>query len=69
MSLKAFHVFFVTVATLFCAGLGGWAVRQGWSPGGDGLMLTIGVSSLAVAVALVIYGVWFLRHMKGVGYL
>ncbi len=64
MSLKAFHVVFVTVATLLAMGVGVWCLRireSGYVP--------IGMVSIGVAVALVVYGVWFLRKMKGVSYL
>jgi high-affinity Fe2+/Pb2+ permease len=64
MSLKAFHVLFVTVATLLTLGFGVWSLRVG-----DASYLSLGVISMAVAAGLVIYGVWFLRKMKGVSYL
>ena len=35
MSLKAFHVFFVSISILFCLGFGWWAL-QGYLVSGDG---------------------------------
>jgi len=64
MSLKAFHVLFVTVATLLTLGFGVWSLRVR-----EAGYLSLGVISMAVAAGLVIYGVWFLRKMKGVSYL
>lgn len=64
MSLKAFHVVFVTMATLLAMGVGVWCLRvqeAGYVP--------LGVVSMAAAAGLVVYGVWFLRKMKGVSYL
>ncbi len=64
MSLKAFHVVFVTVATLF-SGLSGVLCLR--AEGGS--QTTIGVVFMLAAAALIVYGVWFLRKMKGVSYL
>lgn len=64
MSLKAFHVFFVSVATLLAALSGALCLRSD-----SGAQVAIGVVFLATAAALVVYGVWFLRKMKGVSYL
>ncbi|MCG3127899.1 MAG: hypothetical protein CHACPFDD_02772 [Phycisphaerae bacterium] len=68
MSLKAFHVIFLTVATLFCFGFGAWGVAFHASAGGTPVLLVALVSLLA-GVALPIYGVWFLRKLKHVSYL
>lgn len=68
MSLKAFHVVFVALATLFSVGFGVWAARA-WAAGGGGEPLALAVTSFAIGVALVVYGAWFLRKMKGVSYL
>ena len=67
MSLKAFHVVFITAATLFVAGCGVLILRQYLHTGGGELLL-LAVLSFAGAVALPIYGVWFLKKMKHVSY-
>ncbi len=64
MSLKAVHIAFITVATLFSACFGVWALLAG----GGGVNLALGIVGLAGAVALPIYGAWFLKKMKKVGY-
>jgi len=68
MSLKAFHVFFITVATLITAAFGLWAVRQAVVEGG---MAEVALAAVAVltAVALPIYGAWFLKKTKEVSFL
>lgn len=68
MSLKAFHVFFVSVATLACAAFGMWALTQR-SASDDATLLIVGTASLLLAGALLIYGFWFLRKTRDMGYL
>ena len=67
MSLKAVHVFFVTIATLIAAGFGIWAVQQ-YSATGSGGDLLLTVLAVAAAISLPIYGVWFLKKTKHMGY-
>jgi hypothetical protein len=66
MSLKAFHVAFVVCSVLLAVGFGVWALLQ--RTGGT-LYLVLGLVSFAVAAGLVVYGVWFLKKLKGVSYL
>jgi succinate dehydrogenase hydrophobic anchor subunit len=68
MSLKAFHVFFITVATLITAAFGLWAVWQAVVEGGVAAFVLAAVAVLT-AVALPIYGVWFLKKTKAVSFL
>ena len=68
MSLKAFHVLFVTVSIALCVGVGFWALRE-YRARGDVTTLLSGLFSLATAVVLLVYGRWFLRKLRGVGYL
>ena len=67
MSLKAVHVFFVTIATLIAAFFGLWSVRQYGATGSGGDLL-LSVLAVAAAISLPVYGVWFLKKMKKVGY-
>ena len=63
MSLKGFHIVFIIFSTLLALGTGYWCI---W------VDLTVGkpvyrsgaIASFVVALALVIYGVWFYRKMK-----
>ncbi len=68
MSLKAFHIVFVSVSTLLCAGFGAWGIRSFRSEG-DVAALIAGVGSLVGVVILLIYGRWFLHKLRGVSYL
>lgn len=68
MSLKAFHVFFITVAGFSSLFFGLWAVRD-WRGGGETSTLVLGLISFAVLVSLIPYGRWFLRKFKNESYL
>jgi hypothetical protein len=68
MSLKAFHIVFVSVSTLLAVGFGIWSLRA-YNAGGQTADLLWGIGSLLAAVALVVYGRYFLRKLKSVGYL
>ena len=60
MSLKTFHVVFVTLCIIFTVGFGIWEIRD--HP-------VLGVTSFVLSIVLIWYGVWFLRKLKGVSYL
>tara|TARA_B110000116_G_scaffold259541_1_gene261734 strand:- start:504 stop:710 length:207 start_codon:yes stop_codon:yes gene_type:complete len=68
VSLKSFHIVFVTCAVLFSAGFGYWAL-QAFQMSGDGIMLTLSLTSFLATVALLVYGVWFLKKLRGWSYL
>ena len=68
MSLKAFHIVFVLVSTLLAGGFGAWSIREFRSDGSTST-LVIGICSLLACVALIVYGRWFLRRLKGISYL
>jgi len=57
MSLKTFHVFFISVSVVLCIGFGVWCVKQ---PG----YLGLGIGSFVVAAALVAYEIVFLKKLK-----
>lgn len=61
MSLKTLHLISIVLATALALGFGVWALDHG-HPGLAG-------ASFAAVVALVVYGIWFLKETKGVGYL
>jgi uncharacterized membrane protein len=58
MSLKLFHVVFVTCSTLLAFLFGGWSLARG---GGYAIG---GVAAFAVGAALAVYGVWFWRKIQ-----
>lgn len=68
MSLKAFHIIFVTIAAICCLMFGGWGVLR-FRNTGESAALVAGVVSLGATVLLIVYGRWFLRKLKGESYL
>jgi len=69
MSLKALHVFLITVATLTLLGFSAWCFQQRGGPAGFPGDLAIAVASLLGGLALVVYGIYFLKKLKNVSYL
>ncbi len=63
MSLKAFHIIFITFSTLMAFGIG---ISCLWvNKVGETSAYTIGaIVSFAAAVGLIVYGCWFWRKMK-----
>jgi len=68
MSLKAFHLVFITLSTLFLIGFGVWAGAHYWSDGGW-VNLAYCIGAALSGVGLVIYGKYFLRKLKNISYL
>lgn len=57
MSLKVFHIIFIILATLLAAGCAAWSYHH------DTAHL-FGIASAVIAVALVFYGIWFVKKSK-----
>ena len=56
MSLKAFHILFIALATLLAAGCAWWAFSNS--------ITTFGAASAVTAVALFIYGIYFVKKSR-----
>lgn len=69
MSLKAFHVVFITASSVLAFAVGVWMLREYRSPEGTTGDLAYGLVSLAVGVGLLAYERYFLRKLKNVSYL
>ena len=69
MSLKAFHIFFISLASLMALLGGAWALKTYFSPEPHAWQLWFGVGSLLISVSLMFYGRNFLKKMKDVSYL
>jgi len=69
MSLKAFHLIFITAAVLLALGCAAWGLKHYFSAGGGAGDLLLGLGSLVVAVGLVLYERYFLKKLKRVSYL
>ncbi len=65
MSLKAFHIFFVSVSILLSLGVSFWAFRKNSGEEGPGHVL-LGAGAVLFAAALAWYGKWFLGKLKDV---
>jgi hypothetical protein len=69
MSLKAFHVIFITAASALAFGCGVWELKDYWSPEGRTADLLFGVASILGGIALIVYERYFLKKLKNVSYL
>jgi hypothetical protein len=61
MSLKAFHLVFVTLLTSLSLGFTAWAFIAGHP--------LFGLAGIAAAILVVVYGVYFLKKLKKISYL
>lgn len=61
MSLKAFHLIFVTLLTTLSLVFSAWAFASG--------KIVFGISGIVAAVLVVIYGIYFLKKLKKISYL
>jgi len=69
MSLKAFHVVFISAASALAFGFGAWMLRAHRSPEGTTSDLVWGVGALAVGIGLLVYEFYFLKNLKNVSFL
>ena len=68
MSLKAFHLVFITAASALCFGCGIWELKD-FSAAGRTVDLLVGLGGLIAGVGLIIYERYFLKKFKDQGYL
>lgn len=61
MSLKAFHLVFVTMAAALCLAFGGWCLRASQADSGAYILGAAG--AVLTALALIAYGVVFYRKL------
>ena len=69
MSLKAFHLFFITVASVVSAGCAVWAFKAHASADSHAWQLWFGIGGVVLSAALMIYARNFLKKTKNVSYL
>lgn len=65
MSIKGFHLIFIAIAALFCAGFGVWALFLDEQGNGIGTKF-FGVLTLVASIVLVRYGIYFRRKSKDI---
>ena len=68
MSLKAFHLVFITAAILLSFGFGIWLAKNFFSTGGTGNLISA-LLSFGAGIGLIVYECYFLKKTKDVGYL
>ena len=61
MSLKAFHLIFVTLLTALSFGCAAWAFQSG--------SILWGVTAVLAGIFVIFYGVYFLKKLKKISYL
>ena len=66
MSLKGFHIFFITISSLFAFGFGLWCFLAENAPNSP-VYTWLGAVSVLSGIAMVIYGKYFLHKMKKEG--
>lgn len=69
MSLKAFHFIFINALSALCFGCLIWKGHDYFSPEGRPADLAFALGSLLAGIGVLIYGRYFLRKMKAVGFL
>jgi hypothetical protein len=69
MSLKAFHLIFITASCALAFGCGIWGLKEFSSPEGRASDLIFGLGSFAAGVGLILYERYFLKKLKKVSYL
>lgn len=65
MSLKAFHVLFITLAVLMVLGCGAGALTS-YLESGANFYLVAAIGALTGALAMAGWEVWFIRKSKGI---
>jgi hypothetical protein len=68
MSLKAFHIVFVTASVLLLLVLAGWCFGN-YREDQSAVHLVWGALSIAASAGMVAYGKLFLRKFKNISYL
>lgn len=63
MSLKAFHIFFITISVLLCLGFGAWCISSDYTHGRTAYVIA-GYISFGLGVLLILYEVVFLKKFK-----
>ena len=68
MSLKTFHLVFITLAILISIGFGVWGILS-FIERNDALELSLGILSLLIAITLVIYERSMFKKLHHIRYL
>lgn len=63
MSLKGFHILFITVSVLMALGFSAWVGYRHFVAG-DSRFIALGIVSLVIGVVLIVYGRAFRRKIR-----
>jgi len=69
MSLKTFHLVFITASSALAFGFGIWELKDAFSADGGAMSVVLGIGSLIAGVGLIVYERYFLKKLKNVSYL
>jgi uncharacterized membrane protein len=69
MSLKTFHIIFITATVLLAFGFGAWLIKDFFSPEHGVWNLVFGLASIATGVGLIVYEFYFLKKTRDLSYL
>ncbi|OVE82107.1 hypothetical protein BVY03_02335 [bacterium K02(2017)] len=64
MSLRFFHLFFISLSIMICLGFGWWCVEVSYPLNHQISYIVLGIISLVSGVLLMIYGNSFIRKFK-----
>ncbi len=67
MSLKAFHIFFISLSVILTFGFAVWAF-QSYNANGGIVMLLGSILSVVAGAGLIIYAIYFLKKLKNVSF-
>ena len=69
MSLKAFHLVFISASTALAFGMSAWLLRNYFSPEGRVADLLFAIGAVASGIGLIVYEYFFLKKTKKLSYL
>ena len=69
MSLKAFHLVFITASSALAFGFAVWELKDYWMSGRRTPDLALGLGALVAGIGLIVYERYFLKKLKNVSYL
>ena len=69
MSLKAFHIVFITASSALAVGFGVWALKNYLAPDGRWVDMLMAIGSFVFGIGLIVYERYFLKKLKNVSYL
>ncbi len=64
MSLKAFHLIFITAATALAFGCGAWGFKGYFSAGGAAGDLAFALGAVVTGAGLIVYERYFVKKLK-----